>query len=454
MRQFKIAALFVCVVFPLLAGAAPDEYVLSLHQCIEYAGTHSVTLKIRVFEQGIAREKVAESVGSALPQINASGTVDDNEIVATQLLPGEILGQPGTFVPVKFGQHYSFSAGVQLTQMVINPVFWAGLKTTKLGVRLAQQNAQKTAEQLTYSISKLYYQTLIIQKQVNILKANLEANEKMLASVELRHQNGMAKKSDVDKIRLARNNTKSRLQQMELSLEQSLNSMKYLLGMPIDHPLKLSDSALTLERETPKPIDVSGRAHENRIDYQMLQTELRVQKAGRRSIVAAFLPSLSMYAKYNYQAQGQTFNVFQADQDWYKNAVIGISLSLPLFDGFQKKSRIDQTNLNIGIVEENLKQMEQSVALDVSNAEIQYRNALENIRNEKDNWKLAEDVYADTRLQYQQGTGSPLDLFQAETSLKEAQNNYTGKLFNLYSARIDLEYSKGALKKFIQEIGD
>lgn len=454
MKQIKIAALFVGVVFPLLAGAAPDEKCLSLHQCIEYAGTHSGALKIRDFEQGIATKKVAESVGSALPQINASGTFDDNEIVATQLLPGEILGQPGTFVPVKFGQHYGFSAGVQLTQMVINPVFWAGLKTAKLGVRLAQQNAQKTAEQLTYSISKLYYQTLIIQKQANILKANLEANDKMLAAVELRQQNGLAKKSDVDKIRLARNNTKSRLQQMELSLEQSLNSTKYLLGMPIDHPLKLSDSALTLERETPKPIDVSGRAHENRVEYQMLQTELWAQKAGRKSIVAAFLPSLSMYAKYNYQAQGQTFNVFHADQDWYKNAVIGISLSLPLFDGFQKKARIDQTNLNIGIVEENLKQMEQSVALDVSNAEIQYRNALENIRNEKDNWKLAEDVYADTRLQYQQGMGSALDLIQAETSLKEAQNNYTSKLFNLYSARIDLEYSKGTLKNYIQEIGD
>jgi outer membrane protein len=68
--------------------------------------------------------------------------------------------------------------------------------------------------------------------------------------------------------------------------------------------------------------------------------------------------------------------------------------------------------------------------------------------------KLAEDVYADTRLQYQQGTGSPLDLIQAESSLKEAQNNYTSKLFNLYSARIDLEYSKGTLKNFIQEIGD
>jgi outer membrane protein TolC len=112
-----------------------------------------------------------------LPQINASGTVDDNEIVATQLLPGEILGQPGTFVPVKFGTKYSFNAGVQLTQMVINPAFWTSLKTTKMGVRLAQQNTQKTAEQLAYSISKLYYQTLIIQKQVNILKATLTKSD-------------------------------------------------------------------------------------------------------------------------------------------------------------------------------------------------------------------------------------------------------------------------------------
>jgi hypothetical protein len=49
MKQFKIAALFMCVISPLLAGAAPDEYILSLHQCIEYAGTHSGTLKIRGF---------------------------------------------------------------------------------------------------------------------------------------------------------------------------------------------------------------------------------------------------------------------------------------------------------------------------------------------------------------------------------------------------------------------
>ena len=349
---------------------------------------------------------------------------------------------------------YNFNAGVQLTQMVINPVFWANLKATKLGVLLSEQNTKRVAEQSVYSISKLYYRTLVIQKQMNILKANLEANKKIFASVELRYQNGLSKKTDVDKIRLVLNNTKSQLQQAELSLQQSFNSMKYLIGMPIDHPFRLSESALTLEREAPEPIAVSGRAHENRIDYQILQTELRVQKTGRRSIVAEFLPSLSLYAKYNYQAQRQIFNIFQADQDWYKNAVIGISLSLPLFDGFQKKSKIEQANLNIAIVKENLKQMEQSVALDVSNAEIQYRNALDNIKNEKDNWELAKEVYANTRLQYQQGTGSLLDLIQVETSLKEAQNNYIGKLLNLYGARIDLEYSRGTLKNFIQETGD
>ena len=143
MKQFKIAALFVCVVFPLLAGAAPDEYVLSLHQCIEYAGTHSGTLKIKDFEQGIAREKVAESVGAALPQINASGTVDDNEIVATQLLPGEILGQPGTFVPVKFGTEIQFQRRSPIDANGHQPGILGGLEDHQNGCPLGATECTK-----------------------------------------------------------------------------------------------------------------------------------------------------------------------------------------------------------------------------------------------------------------------------------------------------------------------
>ena len=97
MKQIRIIFLFVCTGYAMMGWGGQEEQVLSLRQCVEYASAHSGILKIADFEQGVARKKVGEFIGSALPQISASGTWDDNAIMATQLLPGEILGQPGTF---------------------------------------------------------------------------------------------------------------------------------------------------------------------------------------------------------------------------------------------------------------------------------------------------------------------------------------------------------------------
>jgi outer membrane protein TolC len=102
--------------------------------------------------------------------------------------------------------------------------------------------------------------------------------------------------------------------------------------------------------------------------------------------------------------------------------------------------------------EDNLKLTEQSIKVEVSNYEIQYHNALDNIKNEKENLTLAESVYNNTQLEFQQGTASSLDLVQAESAFREAQNTYFNKLLNLYIARLDVEKSKGSLMNFINNL--
>jgi outer membrane protein TolC len=454
MNQLIIAVLLTAIVLLRPLPGALEETEFSLLQCVTYAEAHSRTLKAASLQQNVSQKKVSETIGSTLPQINVSGSLNDNEIIATQVMPGELVGQPGTFIPVKMGTRYDASASLQLTQTVVDPVLLADLKSARLGARLAQQSKQKTGEDLVYSISMLYYQTLITSKRITILKANLESNEKTLASCELRFRNGVATASEVDKVRLTRNNTLSQLQQTELSLEQSLNQMKYLLGMPIEQPLRLSESAMASAGEATALVPESGPVNQNRIDFRQLQTELQMEKTSRRRAVADFLPSLTFYAKYGYSAYRESFDFFRAGPDWYTNAAIGLSLSVPVFDGFRKKSRLDQASLNIAIAEQNLKQKEQAIALEVSNAGVQYRNALDNIRSEKENWTLAEKVYADSLLGYHQGTESLLGLTQVETALKEAQNSYISRLLDLYCARIDLEHAQGTLTGYIRETGD
>jgi outer membrane protein TolC len=423
---------------------------LTLRQCIDYASANNGNIKIAAYNTDIAQKKVEEAIGAGLPQITGTGTLTDNLKIATSLMPGAIFGKPGTFVAIQTGVKYNVNAALALTQKIYDPSFLLALEASKISKLYTDQSLRKTNESTVYSVSKTYYQTLVIGKQRSTLQATLDASEKTLASTDLKYRNGAAKKIDVDKIRVSYNNTKSQLEQSDLSYKQSLNNLKYAMGMPVDADVALADTNID-DQEASKYSPANEDYIENRVDYQLQKTNLLVDQIAKRKSFSEFLPSLSFTASYNYQAMRQEFNFFDSEH-WYPGANIGLTLSIPIFDGFQKVSRLNQSEINIKIAEQNLKLTEQAIKVDASNYEIQYRNALDNIKTEKDNLTLAEEVYKNTQIDYQHGAGTSLDLVQAESSLREAQNNYFSKLLNLYIARLDLEQSRGSLMNYINNL--
>jgi outer membrane protein TolC len=423
----------------------------TLKQCITYANENSGTIKNANYDIAIAQKKVKEQVGTMLPQMDASGSYTDYLKLNTTVLPGEIMGQPGTQIPIKMGTKHNFSGNVQLTQKIFDPTFGAELQAAKISKQLSEQTLKKTTEQTVYNISGTYYQTLVIEKQTNSLKATLEASERLLASTELKYKNGMAKKVDVDKIRVSYNNTKSQLQQSELSYKQSLNNLKFEMGMPVDSLLVLMDTMLNIDIKVLEILPDSFSI-DNQIDYQLQKTNLSAYEADKKRNMAGYLPSLSINANYGYSAMRNEFDFTKSGGDWFASSSIGLTLKIPIFDGLQRQSKVSQSRLNIEKSKVNIHLTEQSIKVDISNSEIQYRNAVENIHNEKDNLDLAESVYKNIQLQYQQGAGSSLDLVQAESSYRESLNNYYNKLLNLYIARINLEQSKGTLIDYINNL--
>ena len=423
---------------------------LTLKECIKYSLTNNSNIKIANYDVDISQKKIAEQVGNYLPQINASGSLDNNLKLSTQLMPAEMMGgTPSTYVPVTFGNKYNLSGGIQLTQKLYDPTYIYGIKSAKINKEISVQTLQKTNEQTVFNIGLVYYQTLVIQMQINVLKSTLTSSEQSLKSIELKYKNGMAKKIDVDKIKVSYNNAKSQLEQAELSYSQSLNTLKFNMGMPVDNSITLADTTIDISNYLLANDTVHKLQMENIIDYQLRKTNVSLMQMDKKTKTAAFMPVLSFYGNYNYNAMRQEFNFFNADKDWYPSSAIGLKLTIPIFDGLQRNSKVAQSKLNIKIANENLLLTEQSIKVDISNYEIQYKNALDNINREKENLDLAESVYKNTQLEYQQGAGSTLDLIQSESSYMAAQNTYFNKLLNLYIARIELEKTKGNLMNFI-----
>jgi outer membrane protein TolC len=423
----------------------------SLKQCIEYARKNNSNIKTASLDSDISGKMVNEQIGSGLPQIDITGSFDDNLKIITQILPGELIGKPGTFIPVTIGTPFNVSAGISLTQKIFDPSFWVGLKAAKISKNMSEQNIQKTDEQVIYDVSSAYYKAKIIQKQSDNLKIILSSSERTLKSTELKYKNGLVKKIDVDKIKVSYNATNSQLQQAELSCEQSLNNLKFYMGMQVE-------SNIVLQEEMPDSaasyIESENNQNfiENRVDYQIQKTNVELYEVDKQNNIAAYIPTLSFYANYNFQAMRSEFDFFQSGKDWYNSSAIGLELKIPVFSGFKRLSKVEQSQLNIEKAMENLKLTEQSIKVELSNYYIQFRNAIDNIQTEKENLALAESVYQNTQLEFSQGTGSSLDLVQTESSLRETQNNYYNKLLTLYIAKLDLEKSQGTLTHFINNL--
>jgi len=443
--------LFLTLLFSTSSFYLHAQKPLTLKECISYSNKNNSNIKVAGYDVSISQKKVNEQIGTMLPQIDASGSYTDNLKLSTTVLPGELMGQPGTQIPVTMGTKHNLSGSVQLNQKIFDPTFGIALNAVKINKQLSMQTLKKTSEQTAYNISITYYQTLVIEKQMNSLRATLVASEKLLESTELKRKNGMAKKIDVDKIRVSYNNTKSQLQQSELSYSQSLNTLKYQMGMPVDSSIVLLDTDLNINVQTLE-IQPDSFSVDNHIDYQLQKTNLSVYEMDKKRNMAGYLPSLSFKANYGYSAMRNQFDFTQSGKDWYPSSSIGITLNVPIFDGLQRNAKIAQSKLNIEKSKENIRLTEQSIKVELSNSEIQYRNAIDNIHNEKDNLDLAENVYKNTQLEYQQGAGSSLDLVQAESSYRESLNNYYNKLLNLYIAKINLEQSKGTLMNYINNL--
>src|SRR5437868_12566407 len=100
MKKYSLS-IFISL-FAVFAGRAQDMK-FSLTQAVEYAIKNSPSYLNAELDLQNAVYRKDETRGLGLPQINGSIDVKDYLSIPTSLIPGDFVGQPGTYIPVKFG---------------------------------------------------------------------------------------------------------------------------------------------------------------------------------------------------------------------------------------------------------------------------------------------------------------------------------------------------------------
>ncbi|NNM95652.1 MAG: TolC family protein [Bacteroidia bacterium] len=417
---------------------------LSLKQSIDYALQHQGNVINAQYEVKKAGAKVNEITGIGLPQLNASGNVQDFFELPTTLIPAQFFGgPPGDFIPLKFGTQYNTGGELDASQLLFDGTYITGLEAAKTYRELSQKSLVQTTIQTVSLVSKAYYTVLVTNWKLQMVEADAARLKALLDETEAMYKNGVAEKLDWERIKVNYNNITTQIQNTQRLVRLSNKLLKFQMGMPQTDSLTLTDSLKSIPIVPDLESD-SAFNPSNRIEYSMAQTQIRANQLMLQKDRYSNLPSLLLIGSVSEQTYGEKL---EFNGTWYPTGIVGLKVNLPLFSGFQRANRIQQDKIGLLESENNLNTIRQSIALDIANSATNFSNALSDLKNQQANMDLAQSVEHDSKIKYESGTGSYLEVVDAETSLTEAESEYYSALFSALVAKVDYEQAKGTLYK-------
>lgn len=422
----------------------PTNYSFSLKQVIDYALAHQADVLNAGIDEEIAKNTVRQTVGIGLPQVSTNFNFQDYLKVPTSLLPGEVFGQPGTQIPVQFGVKYNSSVGIELNQMIFDGSYIVGLQASKTYKELSVRNSARTRIETAVAVTKAYYSALVSTEQLALIDANLSQLTKSLNDTEALFKNGFAEKIDVDRLQVLKNNLETERENVTNLLVVNIDMLKFQMGMPIQVNLELTDKINDVRSESVQVQETDSSVYRSRIEYSLLETQRKLDELDFRRYKSQFLPTLKGFASANKSFQSNDFTDLYSRS--FPTSVIGLTLSWNLINGGQRIYQMRNAKLAIRKTDNNLFNLKNGIAQEVSVSQKMYVNSSRSVENQERNLNLAQEILRVTRIKYEQGVGSSLEVTTAETSLKEAQNNYINALYDLLINKVNLQKATGQIK--------
>ncbi|MCX2585977.1 TolC family protein [Pedobacter sp. MR22-3] len=445
LRVKMVKLMLVLIVGMALPKLVSAQQQITLKEALTYALQNNANVRKSRLDIENGRYKVQEVRAQALPQITGNAGLTYNPII------GQLVANfGGQTQAIKLGQNWNSSAGVQLSQQLFNQQVFTGLQAARSSEEYYNLTAQLTEEQIIELVANNYYQVLVNREQLSVIDTNIKNVKVVEKIVSNQYQNGLARKIDVDRINVNITNLTTQREQTVNAITQLENQLKFSMGMPVTTPIELPKAELTNVSQLPEFAETIDFG--NRTEVKLLNTQDKLLSLQRKAYVAEYYPSLSLTGNYTYSSQSDGFDFLSSNAAsiGYGASAIGLTLKVPIFNGFLTRSKIRQADVEIKKAKEDRKESTNSLNLAYENAKIQLRNNLNTITSQRKNAELAQEIYKSTQNNYNNGLASLTDLLDTENSLTQAQNSYNQALLNFKVAEIQLIKSNGNIKSLVQ----
>lgn len=405
----------------------------TLENVIRYAIRRQPLIQQSLIDEQTTETQIRSKLADWYPQLNFNYLLQHNFEVQTAVIGGEAR---------KLGVNNTSSLQFQATQNIFNRDALLASRTAKDVRLLAKQSTTTNRIDVAVNVAKAFYDVLASEQQIRVSHEDITRLERSLKDATAQYNSGVADKTDYKRATIALNNAKALLKGQEERLNAKREYLKALMGYPIGEPIDIIYDSLQMEREI--PLDTTQQInYAGRIEFQLLQTQRRLQEANVKYNKWSYLPNVYANGAYNFNFQNDEFSKLYNTN--YPNSFAGLTLSLPLFQGGKRKYNIQRAEWDLKSINWQEIGLKNTINAQYTSALAEYKGSLSVYLALKENMELAKEVYDVINLQYRNGVKTYLEVITAESDLRLARINYYNALYLLLSSKIDVQKALGQI---------
>lgn len=414
--------------------------VLSLEDCLNLARQKNPDLRIGEKQIQSAQEGIRASYSGILPEIGISSKAVHSSQGANEMVYGD------TTIPTSEKSRNDFNAGFYYQQNLYDGgKWWNAIKLARTSLSVAQLEVAEVSQQIIANVTEKFYTVLKAQELLKVYEMTLKNSQEQLKKTEEMFRIGQVAKKDLFKSQVREGNDRLAVIKQKAEVEVTLSDLKVAIGVTAEFGLEIQEEIY----QKPALIDFTSArtlALANNPQLKILSQQKQNSDLNYKITRSDLYPTVSAIYKYDRGGSelARVVNVNEFDRWW--GSSLTLNVSMPLFQGFSRKAKIQQGLLDFRQYDDKIAKQEIEIINQVENlvrtintySEMLGVNEL-NILSAQEDLRLAQEMY---RL----NSATILDVLDAQVALTRAQSDLVTTKYDAKIYEAKLAYLMGILK--------
>jgi outer membrane protein len=447
------AAVLALTSAPVAAQARPDTLALTLEAAVTRALATSEDVEGARMQRRIAEAQITQARAGAYPQVTGAliynrtlASIFDNLQLGPEPEPGED-APPNPFAALPFGQRNTWNGSVQIAQ----PLYSGGRVGTALAIArnvraAADYQVEEAQAEIALQVRQAYFQVVLADEMVGIAREAFALADATLRQVELFRRAGTASEFDLLRATVERDNLEPGIVEAQNARRLAELNLKRLTHIPAEQPVApatpLAPVIADLDREALRAALLLRPA------LQSLAQQIEARRGAVRIARADLLPSVAAAGNFAWQAFPAQPTPF--DTEWRRDWSVTLQASIPIFDGFRTRGRVEQARAELRLTELQRDQVQQGLELELEAALGDFDAARAQIEARRATVGQAQRALELAELRFRSGLATQLDISSARLLLQQARVNEAQALYGYVNALARLERVSGGAVPLLQ----